>query len=174
MNYQVLHLMLCGLFGILVHTLMKINSINRKSEGNFKFSKFIKIEWASIFISISIVIVALIARGEVQQLKEIGDYLMLGFFCIGLASQSIAYFLSNKLEKKIELDSKNNNGNEAIQNIIINEVDILPTKGIIGQWYHFGNNYYYWNGNNWVALYEDFGPGGSTNPPPTGLPPIKP
>ena len=57
--------------------------------------------------------------------------------------------------------------------VIINEVATLPDTGIIGQWYHMGNNYYYWNGTSWVALYEDLGPGGGTNPPPTGLPPVK-
>lgn len=102
MNYTVLNLMLCGLFGILVHTLMKINSINKKTKGNFKYQYFFKVEWASILISISIVTVALIARSEIKELSEIGNYLMLGFFCIGLASQSIAYYLSNKLEKRIE------------------------------------------------------------------------
>lgn len=57
--------------------------------------------------------------------------------------------------------------------VIINEVTTLPDTGVIGQWYHMGNNYYYWNGTSWVALYEDLGPGGGTNPPPTGLPPVK-
>lgn len=59
------------------------------------------------------------------------------------------------------------------QPVIINEVTSLPDTGIIGQWYHYNNNYWYWTGFAWVALYEDLGPGGGTNPPPTGLPPVK-
>jgi len=56
--------------------------------------------------------------------------------------------------------------------VVIIPVDALPSTGITGVWYHYNNNYWYWNGTNWVALYEPLGPGGGTNPPPTGLPPI--
>ncbi len=59
------------------------------------------------------------------------------------------------------------------QKIIIFEVDTLPDTGITGAWYHYNNNYWYWDGTNWVAYYPLSGPGGGTNPPPTGLPPVK-
>lgn len=106
MSYTIINLLACGLFGILVHNLIKINNVNKRTNGQFKPGYFFKMEWASILISISVVIVCLIARNEVKQLKEVGNYLMLGFFFIGLGSQSIAYALSSRIEKKIAAENE--------------------------------------------------------------------
>lgn len=102
MSYTVFNLMATGILGILVHNLIKINNINKRTDGQFKAGYFFRMEWASIAISLCVVIVCLIARNEVKQLREVGNYLMLGFFFIGLGSQSIAYTLSSRIEKKIE------------------------------------------------------------------------
>lgn len=91
-----------GCLGILTHNLMKIDRLNRKENGNFKFWGFARLEWPSIFISVIVVIVALIARMEVKQLRTIGNWLALGFYCIGLAAQSVAYFLKGRAEKTLD------------------------------------------------------------------------
>lgn len=98
---QAVYSFLTGILGIMVHTLMKINAINRRSKGQINLKKFFAIEWPSIWISISIIIVALIAREEIIKLKAVGNYLLFGFFCIGLSAQSIAYYVSNRLERKL-------------------------------------------------------------------------
>lgn len=102
MEYQLLTLFGCGIFGILVHNLIKIDQINRKLDGGFKFSPFMRLEWPSIVISFCVVCVALIARTEIKQLKELGNYLMLGFFAIGYMAQSIVYHFMGKAEKKLQ------------------------------------------------------------------------
>ena len=104
MDYKIYTLLACGLFGIIVHNLMKIDSLNRKTDGNFKFRSFIRLEWPSITLSACVVIVALIARTEVKQLKELGNYLMLGMFAIGYMAQSIVYHFLGKAEKKYNAD----------------------------------------------------------------------
>lgn len=101
MSYQIFTLLACGIFGILVHNLMKIEAINRKENGNFKLGPFFKLEWPSIAISLCVCIVALIARTEIRQLRELGNYLMLGFFAIGYMAQSIVYHFMGKAEKKL-------------------------------------------------------------------------
>lgn len=83
-----------------------------------------------------------------------------GFITLGLAFAGI---VSSKLNSTSSFDKP----------VIIINVDAFPTTGITGVWYHFNNNYWYWNGSVWTALYDNLGgPGGGTNPPPTGLPPL--
>jgi len=55
MNYTNLVLFALGLFGILIHNLIKVETINRQSEGHFNFKKFLSLEWPSIAISFSVV-----------------------------------------------------------------------------------------------------------------------
>ena len=98
---QTIYALLTGILGIMVHTLMKINNINRRTKGKVNLKEFFAVEWPSIWISVSIVVVALIAREEIQKLKIVGNYLLFGFFCIGLSAQSIAYYLSNRLERRL-------------------------------------------------------------------------
>lgn len=107
MEYTNIVLFAAGLLGVLTHTLMKIDKLNRKSNGGFKFNHFIRVEWASLSLSVIVVIVALIARMEVAQLKAIGNWLALGFFAIGLSAQSVAYFIKGRSEKV--LDNEKNN-----------------------------------------------------------------
>jgi hypothetical protein len=99
MQYTPFILFASGLLGVITHNLMKIDKLNRDSNGNFKFSSFIRLEWASILISVIVIVVAMIAREEIKQLKEIGSWLAIGFYSIGLAAQSVAYFFNGKAEK---------------------------------------------------------------------------
>lgn len=93
-----------GLLGILTHNLMKIDKLNRSANGKFNLRSFILLEWPSISISVIVLTVCLIARNEVKQLKAIGDWLGLGFYAIGLAAQSIAYYIKGKAEKETKQD----------------------------------------------------------------------
>lgn len=101
MEYTTLMLMALGLFGIIIHNLVKINEINRRNNGDFKFGPFIKLEWPSIAISVCVVIVCLIARTEIASLKQVGGYLGLAFVAIGYMAQSIVYSFLGKAEKKL-------------------------------------------------------------------------
>lgn len=109
MEYTNYLLFVVGLLGILTHNLMKIDKLNRKTNGGFKIKTFIRLEWPSILISIIVVIVCLVARMEVKQLKAIGNWLALGFFAIGLAAQSVAYFIKGKAEKNLEAEDQYRN-----------------------------------------------------------------
>jgi len=108
MEYTNLILFAAGMLGVLTHTLMKIDKLNRKTNGAFNFNQFIKIEWASLMLSAIVVVVAIIARTEISQLKAIGSWLALGFYAIGLSAQSVAYFVKGKAEKN--LSDNNSNG----------------------------------------------------------------
>jgi hypothetical protein len=105
MNYTNLVLFGLGLFGVLIHNLIKVDSINRQSEGHFDFKKFISIEWPSIGISLSVVCVCLIAKHEIKQLEEVGNWLGLAFVTIGYTAQSIVYRYLGTAEKKIKGDA---------------------------------------------------------------------
>lgn len=101
MQYTPIILFLLGVLGILTHFLIKINGINRRSKGNFQLKPFIKLEWPSFLISLIVVVVALIVRSEVKQLKIAGAYLGLGFFAIGYMAQSILLAVMSKYEKQL-------------------------------------------------------------------------
>ncbi len=110
MNYTLLTLAALGLFGIMIHNLVKLNEINRKSEGTINMLKYWKIERFSILLSVCVVAVALLARTEIAQLREVGNWLGLAFVALGYMAQSIVVSFGNKAQKyideKINTDSK--------------------------------------------------------------------
>ena len=128
---QVILAFLTGGFGIMVHTLMKINAINRRNKGRINLKKFFALEWPSIWMSVSVVIVAVIARQEIQQLKLIGNALLLGFFCIGLSAQSIAYYLANRGERTMGGKEQEREPNIEEIKDCINEIEDL--KDVINE-----------------------------------------
>lgn len=106
MQYTNFLLLALGLFGIIIHNLIKIETINRNSNGNFKFLPFIKLEWPSIAISVSVVIVAIIVKSEIQKLEAVSNWLGVGFVAIGYMAQSIVYALMGKAQKIIDSENK--------------------------------------------------------------------
>lgn len=118
MNEQILYALGTGILGIFVHTLMKIDKINKRSKGKIKLRSFFSLELPSILISVSIVVVAIIAREEIGQLKAVGNYLLLGFFCIGLSAQTIAYYISGRLERKMAKREKEEDNTNKIDEAI--------------------------------------------------------
>lgn len=101
MDYSNFILFGCGLLGVLIHNLVKINQINRAENGNFKFWPFVKLEWPSILLSLCVIGVCLIAKHEVKQLEQVANWLALFFVFTGYASQSLVYAVLGKAEKKL-------------------------------------------------------------------------
>lgn len=106
MDYTVLTLGGLGLLGILIHNLVKLNNINRASDGNINLWKYLRVEIFSILISVCVVVVALIARNEVRQLQQVGSWLGSSFVAIGYMAQSIVVSFMGKAQKIIEPTSK--------------------------------------------------------------------
>lgn len=102
MDYTLLTLSALGLFGILIHNLVKLNSINREQKGEINIFKYWKIERFSIILSVCVVAVCLLARTEINQLESIGNWLGLAFVAIGYMAQSIVVSFSNKAQKFID------------------------------------------------------------------------
>lgn len=101
MEYTNPILFVLGLFGILIHNLMKIEGINRRENGNFKFWPFIRLEWPSMAVSLCVILVCILAKTEIKKLEQVGAYLGLAFVAIGYMAQSIIYHFVGKAEKKL-------------------------------------------------------------------------
>ena len=99
MNYTLLVLGALGMFGILIHNLVKLNQINRKSDGELDFGKYLKLERFSILLSMCVVAVALIAQQEIKQLESVGKWLGLSFVAIGYMAQSLVVTMIGRAEK---------------------------------------------------------------------------
>lgn len=102
MNYTTVTLAVLGLFGIVIHNLVKLNSLNRENKGEINIFKYWKLERFSIILSVCVVAVCLIARQEVKQLESVGKWLGLAFVAIGYMAQSIVVSFSGKAQKFIE------------------------------------------------------------------------
>ena len=106
MEYTTLVLFGLGFLGILIHNLIKLDSINRQYDGRVNFAKYMALERFSILISICVVVVCLIARTEVKQLQSIGNWLGLAFVAIGYMAQSIVVAFMGKAQKYLNQTSE--------------------------------------------------------------------
>lgn len=102
MNYTLLTLSALGIFGILIHNLMKLNTLNRENKGEINIFSYWKIERFSIILSLCVVAVCLLVRTEVKQLESVGKWLGLAFVAIGYMAQSIVVSFSGKAQRFIE------------------------------------------------------------------------
>lgn len=100
MNTTNLMLFFCGMLGVAIHSLVKINSL-KKSGKPFSILTYLNAEWAAISVSVVIVIASIIAKDEIAQLAKVEKYLSLGFVSIGYMGQSIIVSVMGKAEKKI-------------------------------------------------------------------------
>lgn len=105
MDYTIVTLSALGLFGTLIHNLIKLNTLNREQKGEINIFKYWKIERFSIILSVCVVAVCLIVRGEVKQLESIGKWLGLAFVAIGYMAQSIVVSFSGRAQRFIESKS---------------------------------------------------------------------
>ena len=104
MTYRLYILFALGLLGILLHNLIKMDSLNRKSKGNLNLRQYLALEWISILISVVVVVVALIAQTEIKRLSVVDNYLGLAFVAIGYMAQSIVVSYMGKAEKFLQSD----------------------------------------------------------------------
>jgi len=104
MTYTLYILFALGLLGILLHNLIKMDSLNRKSKGNLNLRQYLALEWISILISVVVVVVALIAQTEIKQISVVGNYSGLAFVAIGYMAQSIVVSYMGKAEKFLQSD----------------------------------------------------------------------
>lgn len=108
MTYTFLILLAAGIAGVILHNLVKIDDINKDpNKGNFNLGSYWKREWASIFISIIIVVLCAYFQEEVKQLKAAGNWLGLGFVGLGYMAQSLFIKWMGKAQKMIGPDDEN-------------------------------------------------------------------
>jgi len=106
MDYTVITLLTLGLFGILIHNLVKLNELNRASDGIMNYKKYFGLEKFSIMLSICVVVIALIVRSEIVQLEKIGKWLGVSFVAIGYMAQSLIVAFMGKAQKFIDNQNK--------------------------------------------------------------------
>lgn len=104
MNYTNTLLFALGILGILLHNLIEMNKINRANNGEIKLWAYLKLERFTIYISIVVVIVAIIIKQEIKQLEAVGKWLGLAFIAVGYMGQSLLIFTMGKAAKIIDKD----------------------------------------------------------------------
>lgn len=102
MNYTPFILFGLGLFGIVIHNLVKMNEINKQVAGNFNYRQYLAMEKFSIALSICVVVVGVIIRTEIKQLENAGNWLGLAFVTIGYMAQSIIISFMGRAQKVID------------------------------------------------------------------------
>lgn len=103
MEYSTIILFMLGLLGVILHNLVKINEINKDpSKGTFNFESYFKVEWASILISVIVVIICVVIKQDIKQLENAGNWLGAGFVAIGYMAQSVLISFMGKAQKIIE------------------------------------------------------------------------
>jgi hypothetical protein len=95
-----------GIIGILLHNLVKLDSLNRANSGIVNLGKYIAIERFSIIISVLVVIGATIGSQEIKQLEFAGKWLSLGFLAIGYLAQSILVKVMGKAQSYVDNQTK--------------------------------------------------------------------
>jgi len=103
-NYTQATLLAFGIAGILLHNLIKMDTLNKKEGVSFSFWKYLKMERFSILIALIIVAVAVVGSQEVRQLQLVGKWLGFGFLAIGYMGQSILIKYMGKASKAIRSD----------------------------------------------------------------------
>ena len=98
MEYTYIFLFTLGLVGILLHNLVKMDEINKKSDGNIQLGKYWAVERFSVAISAIVVGVCVLVSQEIKQLHDIGNWLGLCFVSIGYMAQSILIKFRGKAE----------------------------------------------------------------------------
>lgn len=106
MEYTNIVLFGLGIFGILLHNLVKLNGINRRNKGDVNYIQYIKLEKFTILISISVVFISLLIKHEVKQIETVDTWLGVSYVTIGYMAQSILCSVMNKAEKFIEEKSQ--------------------------------------------------------------------
>lgn len=103
MNYTPVILCLLGLAGVLLHNLVKLDTINRRAKGKVNFAQYIALEKFTILISLIIVVIgAFFLQHEMTQLEAVAKYLGFGFLTLGYFAQSVLVKLMGGASKYID------------------------------------------------------------------------
>lgn len=102
MEYTPLILSALGVLGILLHNLVKMDSLNRAASGRINLKQYLLVERFSILISLGVVAAAVIASHEIKELYNAGKWLGMGFLAIGYLAQSILVKLMGKAQKHVD------------------------------------------------------------------------
>lgn len=102
MTYTILTLALLGCFGILIHNLKNLNSINRRNKGEIKFGEYFKLERFSIMLSLCLVTVGIIASQEIKQIQLAGKWFGITIFALGYMSQSLIVWFDSNAERYLK------------------------------------------------------------------------
>lgn len=108
MNYNHVTLVGLGILGMLLHNLKELNILNKAQKGNVNINNYLKLEKFSILLNIILVITCCIISQEIQQLKQVGNWLGFGFVAIGYMGQSLLVFFMGKASKIIGKEDEEN------------------------------------------------------------------
>lgn len=102
MSYTPIILCLLGFVGILLHNLIKLDSLNRAGKGKVNMGQYLSMERFTIFISTIVVTVgAFFLQHELSQFEQISKYLGFGFITLGYFAQSLVVKLMGRAQKYI-------------------------------------------------------------------------
>lgn len=108
MNTTNLSLIALGFLGIVIHSLIKINTLKKAGvklgSGSGMVSElgaYLSLEWASVCTSLAFVIALMVAKSDIQKLEQAGKYLGLGFFMAGYFGQSLLIAVMGNASKKL-------------------------------------------------------------------------
>jgi len=107
MAYKDLSLILLGVAGILLHSLVKISQLKKEGK-SFNRRKYFENEWPTMCISLLMVVIANYCKHEVKKLDIAGNYLGLGFVALGYMGQSILITFIGTAQKKIGIKDTDN------------------------------------------------------------------
>lgn len=158
-----------GMIGILLHNLVKLDSLNRAANGKVNFWAYLAVERFSIIISILVVAAATVTSHEVKELANAGKWLGGGFVAIGYLAQSILVKLMGNAQKylnKINKFETITNTETTVQYVNCGSVNDIVSKyngapitttplPTVQQW-AIANGYTIWDSNN-AALFPALG-----------------
>ena len=100
-----------GVAGILIHSFIKLNEINKKTEGHANIYKYWMLEKYAILVSFMAVIISLFIVEELNQLESFVKWKGLGFVAIGYMGQSIVIWAMGKAGNAVGKPTDNENNN---------------------------------------------------------------
>lgn len=103
-TYSTFILCFLGMIGIVLHNLVKIDSLNRKGQGSINLRQYFLVEWVTILISVIVVCLgAFFLQKELKQYFEMfTKYVGIGFLFFGYFAQSLLVKAAGKGEKYID------------------------------------------------------------------------
>ena len=109
MEYTQIVLFLGGILGIILHNLIKLDTINRANAGSVNFKKYIALERFTLLISLFVVVACVMGSHEIKKLRDAGDWLFFGFIGIGYLAQSLLVKMMGKAQGYVNNISRYDN-----------------------------------------------------------------